>query len=62
MMTSIYLGNNQKKANALIEGSGLKMLGVDDFDQAAKTVSTCMHLIAVHVTNCHCAVPLLSAP
>ena len=33
------LGNRQKKANALIEGSGLKMIGVDDFDKAAKTVS-----------------------
>ena len=33
------LGNNQKKANALIDSSGLKMIGVDDFDMAAKTVS-----------------------
>lgn len=31
-------GNNQKKANALIDASGLKMIGVDDFDKAAKTV------------------------
>lgn len=31
-------GNNQKKANALIDASGLRMIGVDDFDKAAKTV------------------------
>jgi len=34
------VGNNQKKANALIEASGLKMIGIDDFDRAAKTVSS----------------------
>ncbi len=34
-----HTGNNQKKANALIESSGLKMIGIDDFDKAAKTVS-----------------------
>ena len=36
---TIFVGNNQKKANALVEASGLKMIGVDDFDKAAKTVS-----------------------
>jgi len=36
---TLLSGNNQKKANALIEGSGLKMIGMDDFDAAAKTVS-----------------------
>ncbi len=35
----LILGNNQKKANALIEASGLKMIGMDDFNKAAKTVS-----------------------
>ena len=28
-----------KKANALIEASGLRMLAVEDFDKAAQTVS-----------------------
>ena len=32
-------GNRQKKANALIEASGLRMIAVEDFDKAAKTVS-----------------------
>lgn len=34
-----FIGNRQRKASALIEGSGLKMIGVEDFDKAAKTVS-----------------------
>lgn len=34
-----YLGNRQKKANALIEASGLRMIAVEDFDKAAQTVS-----------------------
>ena len=32
-------GNRQKKANALIEASGLRMIAVEDFDKAAQTVS-----------------------
>lgn len=31
-------GNRQKKANALIEASGLRMIAVEDFDKAAQTV------------------------
>lgn len=34
----IHVGNNQKKAKALIESSGLRMLAVEDFDKAAQTV------------------------
>ena len=34
-----YTGNNQKKARAMIEASGLKMIPVEDFNSAAKTVS-----------------------
>lgn len=33
-------GNRQKKAKALVEASGLRMLAIEDFDQAAKTVVT----------------------
>lgn len=32
------IGNNQKKANAMISGSNLKMLPVEDFNIAARTV------------------------
>ena len=32
------LGNRQKKAKAMIEASGLKMIAVEDFDLAARTV------------------------
>ena len=35
----IHVGNRQKLANSLIEASGLRMLAVEDFDVAAKTVS-----------------------
>ena len=38
------LGNNQKKANAMISGSNLKMLSVEDFNIAAKTVC-CRYII-----------------
>ena len=31
-------GNRQKKAKAMIEASGLKMIAVEDFDLAARTV------------------------
>ena len=34
----VNVGNNQKKAKALIESSGLRMLAVEDFDKAAQTV------------------------
>ena len=36
---SCAVGNRQKKAKAMIEASGLKMIAVEDFDQAARTVS-----------------------
>ena len=32
-------GNRQKKAKAMIEASGLKMIAVEDFDLAARTVT-----------------------
>ena len=35
---TIHAGNRQKKANALIEASGLRMIAVEDFDKAAQTV------------------------
>ena len=38
-------GNRQKKAKAMIEASGLKMIAVEDFDLAAKTV---------HIGCCAC--------
>lgn len=34
----LYTGNRQKKAKAMIEASGLKMIAVEDFDMAARTV------------------------
>ena len=40
LIFTIYAGNRQKKANALIEASGLRMIAVEDFDKAAQTVST----------------------
>ena len=39
MLVLSVIGNNQKRAKALIEASGLRMLAVEDFDMAAKTVS-----------------------
>ena len=40
----ITAGNRQKKANALIEASGLRMIAVEDFDKAAQTVSDLFYL------------------
>ena len=37
--TILSAGNNQKRAKYLVEASGLKMLAVEDFDVAARTVS-----------------------
>ena len=35
MLFTTHAGNRQKKANALIEASGLRMIAVEDFDKAA---------------------------
>ena len=35
----VHVGNRQKKAKALIEACGLRMMAVEDFDSAARTVS-----------------------
>lgn len=43
----VHVGNNQKKAKALIESSGLRMLAVEDFDKAAQTVRLPTVLLAL---------------
>ena len=42
-------GNRQKKAKAMIEASGLKMIAVEDFDLAARTVPSFSLNIACHI-------------
>ena len=53
---TLSLGNNQKKARALLESSGQKMLAVEDFDSAAKTVS---HRILITIHLLHSVLSLL---
>ena len=65
------IGNRQKKAKAMIEASGLKMIAVEDFDLAARTVYTLLakhsfpFVKIVHVdiglTHCVCASCLMHA-
>ena len=43
------LGNRQKKAKAMIEASGLKMIAVEDFDLAARTVPSFSLDIACYI-------------
>lgn len=39
LLISFILGNNQKKAKTIIEACQHKMIAVEDFNDAAKTVS-----------------------
>lgn len=50
MFKIVNVGNNQKKAKALIESSGLRMLAVEDFDKAAQTVRLYCCIISLRFT------------
>ncbi len=47
----LFKGNNQKKAKTIIDASHHKMIAVEDFNMAAKTVNrqnTCTRTCTVH--------------
>ena len=61
-------GNRQKKAKAMIEASGLKMIAVEDFDLAARTVIVAVscacfvRIFAVYSTISHTCVIMSDIP